>query len=609
MRGRTLDPRNFRRRKDGRSLRPRIEAMERRWLPAPLLTGHGVTIVRPAAQVATTTTITSGVNPATPPNDVTFTVTVAGPTGGTTAPTGTVSLGGITGLPPVPLTPGQGANAGTGTATFVVSTDPFTTMGQPARINLPPGQYPIQAAYSGDANDAASTSATLTQTVAKIPTGLGFMPATAAPALPGQPVTFTVIAAPGITNSNATGPAPTGPVNLFDNGVAVGSGALVPAVQPAVGGINSTVGFTLRDLPAGLNTITATYPGDAAYVATGPATLVLHVVAPTTTTLAIAPNPVALGQPTIVGVTVAGAAGGAVPTGLITYVASSNVRDSGNNSGVILSGFGTLDAAGRVAIGLLPPTTGTYRVTVNYLGDGNSATSFATVETLRVLLPTATALSASPARSTAGHPVTFTAIVAGITGGTPTGTVTFRDGSRTLGTAPLDAAGRATLTTAALAPGNHAITAFFNGNAQFAASPPGAVTQVVSPVTPPAPTGDGPRITGVRRFGIHGRQTLIVLAFNGPLNLFAAQDIANYVLTGPAPSNQLIPITSAVYSPLDHTVTLHTARRLDAHPRFRYTLRVNGSTPIGVADPSGRRLDGAGTGRAGSDYATIIAGL
>ncbi|MER6997151.1 Ig-like domain-containing protein [Streptomyces sp. NPDC000410] len=63
-----------------------------------------------------------------------------------------------------------------------------------------------------------------------------------------------------------------------------------------------------------------------------------------------------------------------------------------------------------------------------------------------------------------GHPVTFTATVASANPapGTPSGTVTFFDGTTRLATAPLDA-GRAQFRTSGLRPGSHAITATYSG--------------------------------------------------------------------------------------------------------------------------------------------------
>jgi hypothetical protein len=66
--------------------------------------------------------------------------------------------------------------------------------------------------------------------------------------------------------------------------------------------------------------------------------------------------------------------------------------------------------------------------------------------------------------------------------GTPSGTVTFFDGGRTLGTGTLDAAGQAALTVS-LGVGMHSLTASFLGNRAFAASKSAAVTETVNRAT------------------------------------------------------------------------------------------------------------------------------
>lgn len=77
-----------------------------------------------------------------------------------------------------------------------------------------------------------------------------------------------------------------------------------------------------------------------------------------------------------------------------------------------------------------------------------------------------------PASATYGDNVTFTATV-GSNGAlsTPTGTVTFSDGSLTLGTSSLDASQTATFSTTLLSAGTHSITATYNGNNIFDVSP------------------------------------------------------------------------------------------------------------------------------------------
>ncbi len=72
----------------------------------------------------------------------------------------------------------------------------------------------------------------------------------------------------------------------------------------------------------------------------------------------------------------------------------------------------------------------------------------------------------------------FTATVTSA-GGTPTGTVTFREGATALGSGTLNGAGQATFTTGGLPLGTHTITAEYGGDENFAASASAAVDQVV----------------------------------------------------------------------------------------------------------------------------------
>jgi Big-like domain-containing protein len=108
------------------------------------LTGTGI------GQPATTTTVTSSVNPSILNQSVTLTATIM-PTSGSGTPTGTVTFSdGSTVLASQPLTNGQ--------ATFTSST-------------LAVGSHSITATYPGDANFLGSTSAALNQSVQYEPAG------------------------------------------------------------------------------------------------------------------------------------------------------------------------------------------------------------------------------------------------------------------------------------------------------------------------------------------------------------------------------------------------------------------------------------------------------
>jgi hypothetical protein len=65
------------------------------------------------------------------------------------------------------------------------------------------------------------------------------------------------------------------------------------------------------------------------------------------------------------------------------------------------------------------------------------------------------------------------------TGGTPTGTVTFKDGAATLGTGTLSS-GEATFKTSTLSVATHSITALYAGSSSFAGSTSPILSQVVN---------------------------------------------------------------------------------------------------------------------------------
>jgi Bacterial Ig-like domain (group 3) len=81
---------------------------------------------------------------------------------------------------------------------------------------------------------------------------------------------------------------------------------------------------------------------------------------------------------------------------------------------------------------------------------------------------TSTALTSSVNPSIYDQSVTFTATVTP-SGGTPTGTVTFKDGSTRLGTGTLGS-GKATFNTKTLSVASHSITGVYGGSTDFSGS-------------------------------------------------------------------------------------------------------------------------------------------
>jgi ELWxxDGT repeat protein len=133
------------------------------------------------------------------------------------------------------------------------------------------------------------------------------------------------------------------------------------------------------------------------------------------------------------------------------------------------------------ALGGPPTEVGTYTVVASFPGSADYAGASSPPVTFGIApAPTAVTLAESAGSVVFGQAVTLTATVtAGA--GTPTGTVTFLDGTTTLGTVALDATGRAVLTVAGLGLGGHSIAAVYGGDADRSGGQSVGVSATVSP--------------------------------------------------------------------------------------------------------------------------------
>src|SRR5712675_204906 len=123
------------------------------------------------------------------------------------------------------------------------------------------------------------------------------------------------------------------------------------------------------------------------------------------------------------------------------------------------------------------PGANYYVVTaINASGESpNSAQASATITSA----PTTTSLVSSANPSVYGRSVTFTATVHPATSGTPTGTITFKDGAATLATLALTG-NSASFTSATLAAQSHSLVATYNGDTHFAASNSPILTESIT---------------------------------------------------------------------------------------------------------------------------------
>ncbi len=157
------------------------------------------------------------------------------------------------------------------------------------------------------------------------------------------------------------------------------------------------------------------------------------------------------------------------PTGTVTI----------QRGGVVYGTVNLSSGSGTIAISTLAGPGGNF--TATYSSDSNYKASTSTAVAITVTKDTSTPVLVSSASPSAyGDSVTFTATAQAVGGGdAPTGTVTFKDGTKTLGTAaPTN--GVATFSTSTtLILGGHSITAAFAADTNYNAATSSALTQTV----------------------------------------------------------------------------------------------------------------------------------
>jgi hypothetical protein len=381
-------------------------------------------------QESTATSLASGSNPSLSGVPVTFTVIVTPAFSG--IPTGSVIFkDGATII-------GTGTLNASGVATFTT-------------LSLPPGQHSITAAYGGDTNDAASTSAPLTQTVQQnTTTALSALPN---PALPGGTVTLTVTVTASVSGT------PTGTVTFKDGTTTLGTVTL---------NASAVATFSTTTLAVASHSITAVYSGDSINLASTSSVVNEIVQENISISLASSMNPVLTGTALTFTTTVTGSAP-STPTGTITF-----------KDGAAILGSAPLNASGIATFSSPALSPGQHSITAVYSGDALNLPATSGVFTETVQQNTSTTLVSSANSSFSGASVTFTAAVTTSVSGTPTGTVTFKDEGATLGTGQLNASGFATYAASALSVASHTITAVYSGDALNLTSTSAPFTQTVN---------------------------------------------------------------------------------------------------------------------------------
>lgn len=406
------------------------------------LTGSAATTrTLTVGKAATTTVLESTGSPTVTGEPVTFTATVDVVAPGAGQPVGAVQFN-VDGQP-------------AGTSVPLANGEASVTM-----TNLRPGNHDVQATYNGNADFATSSSAVLTHGVNRADTTISLQTSNA-DAVAGEPLTFTAdvdVVGPGAGN-------PTGTVVFSADGVPIGDP--VPLN-------NGTATSSAHGLDAGTHTITANYEGDGDFAGASTSLVQEVEAAQTTTTVTTSPSPSVFGQNVTIRAEVrpvSPATG--TPQGAVQFTIDGEPGAFRN----------LVDGAAELDVTTL--SRGTHEITATYFSvDPNfvTSTSDPTSHTVNKAATRTTVESSSPT-SVFGQPVTFTATVSvqAPGAGSPSGTVTFTNGSTVLGTADVSSAtgGVASITTDALTVGQHAIVATYDGDDSFSGST-GSVPQKVN---------------------------------------------------------------------------------------------------------------------------------
>ena len=381
------------------------------------------------AQAGTTTTLAATPTSAGYGQPVTLTATVKVVAPGSGLPTQTVTF--YDGTTVV----GAATLNASGTATLTTTA-------------LPVGAQSITAKYNGDVDFTSSTSTASTVTITKVAAS-AVVTSAVNPSVYGQPVQFSVTVAPAAGGAGV----PSGTVTLRDSGALLGTASLS----------GGTATFSLSTLTVATHSIIAVYSGDANFT-TVTSAAVSQAVSAASTTIALVSNvnPSVFGQSVSYTATVSAVApSNAVPTGgAVNFYAGGTLI----GSSTLTAGSATLTKA--LAVGS-QAITASYVGTTSYL-PASTATSLTQIVNQDVSSATLTS-SLNP--SVFGQSVTLQAtLTAAAPGaGTPTGTVTFTDGSTTLGTATLSG-GVARLAVKSLSVGTHLLAASYGGDGNFTTS-------------------------------------------------------------------------------------------------------------------------------------------
>ena len=259
-----------------------------------------------------------------------------------------------------------------------------------------------------------------------------------------------------VANECASSTCSAGTVGVL---VGNGNGTFQPAVAYSSGGL--ALGAAVADVNGdGRLDIVVTVP-------TQVSVLLTQTGVATKTVVTTSGSPTLIGQPVTFTATVTSNQG-TIPDGeLMAFYDGITMLASEK----LLSGMATYTTSSLSAK--------THAIKATYVGDIVFRLGSGGVQQAVLKHPTTTTLSSSLNPSNYGQAVTLTARVTSA-GPAPTGTVTFKNGSASLGTGTLNASGLATLTNAKFPVGSNTLTSTYNGDALNGRSVSASITQTVN---------------------------------------------------------------------------------------------------------------------------------
>lgn len=333
--------------------------------------------------------------------------------------------------------------------------------------SLSPGIHTIAASYSGDTDNATSSSSPVTETVEQIATATT-LTTDANPLYAGAALHLTAIVALA-AGATADGPL-TGLVTFTDGATQLGTASLNAFGQASL---------TVNALTVGVHTLVASYGGATNYAGSNSAPI-NQQVQKTPTTVNVSPSAMTALAGTGVSFATSVSSATGTPTGTVT------LYDSGTSIGTL-----ELNAQGIATFSSNTLSPGSHTLTVGYGGDASyqTGTSAPWTETVNLAQPAITL--SGPANSVdVGTTVTLTGNLTS-PGISPTGTLTLKDGAVALASQGAPASGSFSFSTSSLAVGAHSLSVSYSGdsdNSSVASSPVAVTIQQIPTATALVPS-------------------------------------------------------------------------------------------------------------------------